>query len=40
VPPELAAVIRATQDLGLLDRWVDLIFQVNSLDEFRRAVQP
>jgi hypothetical protein len=39
VPTELASAVRATSDLALLERWVDLALQVTSLEEFRRLAQ-
>jgi hypothetical protein len=39
VPPDLDAAIRGTTDLARLDRWVDLAFEVSSLEEFRRLGQ-
>jgi hypothetical protein len=40
VPADLEVVIRATTDLERLDRWLDLVFEVDSLDEFQRLAQP
>lgn len=39
VPEELAAWIRGTTDLAILERWLDLAFEVASLEEFRRRMQ-
>jgi hypothetical protein len=42
VPRDLAEMIEATQDMGLLLRWFDAAVEVNTFDEFRAAtrVQP
>jgi hypothetical protein len=40
VPPDVAAKIRATTNLGQLDQWFDAAFDVRSLAKFRCLVQP
>jgi hypothetical protein len=37
VPQDLADAIRATTDLGTLDRWLPLAVQADSLDTFRQT---
>ncbi len=39
VPEDLAARIRGTTDLALLERWFDLAFEVPSLEEFQQRMQ-
>jgi hypothetical protein len=39
VPPDLKRRIRSSRDLVKLDRWVDMVFQADSLEEFRRLLQ-
>jgi hypothetical protein len=39
VPEDLAAAVRGTTDLARLERWADLAFEVESLEDFRRRGQ-
>jgi hypothetical protein len=39
VPEELATWIRATPDSALLERWLDLVFEAATLEEFQQRMQ-
>ena len=39
VPEELATRIRSTTDSALLERWLDLVFEVTTLDDFQQRMQ-
>jgi flagellar biosynthesis/type III secretory pathway protein FliH len=39
VPEELAARIRATTDLNLLEQWFDWTLEAASLDDFQQRIQ-
>jgi hypothetical protein len=39
VPPDVAAKIRATVNLGQLDQWLDAVLDVRSLAQFCRLLQ-
>ena len=39
VPADLTAAIQTSRDLGQLEQWMKLAFQVNSLEEFRHRTQ-
>jgi hypothetical protein len=38
VPDDLATLIRGTTDVAVLERWLDLVFEAKSLDEFRQRM--
>jgi hypothetical protein len=39
VPEDLAARIRDTTDLALLEQWLDWTYEIASLEEFNRRIQ-
>lgn len=39
VPEELAARIRGTTDLALIEHWLDLAYAAASLEEFQQRMQ-
>jgi hypothetical protein len=40
LPADLEDAIRSHRDLTQLDRWVEMVLQAGSLEEFRRLIQP
>jgi hypothetical protein len=40
VPEEVMTKIRNASDSAILERWMDLAFEVSSLEEFQQRMEP